>query len=126
MTDTNNDKRHFHRIFYNADVTLSSDSDSQSCQLVDISLKGCLLKFESPWNSSIESLYSLDLQLSDDVTIIMQVSVAHVIANEVGFKCEHIDIDSISQLRRLVELNLGDSDILERDLLALSTLNTDI
>jgi hypothetical protein len=53
----------------------------------------------------------------------MSVSVSHVIGNEVGFKCEHIDLDSISALRRLVELNLGDSHLLERDLLALSQAN---
>jgi hypothetical protein len=52
----------------------------------------------------------------------MHVSVSHVVGNDAGFKCEHIDIDSISQLRRLVELNLGDSQMLERDLLALTEI----
>ncbi len=125
MTEIINDKRQFHRIFYNADASLLNiDSDSQvvPCKLVDISLKGCLLKFESPWSAPLENVYTLNLQLSEEIKINMQVSVSHVIANEVGFKCEHIDIDSISQLRRLVELNLGDSDILERDILALSEL----
>jgi len=123
MTDLTNEKRHFHRIFYNADVTLSSESETQTCKLVDISLKGCLLRFETAWTGNLEGLYTLNLQLSDDVSISMQVTVAHIVDNEAGFKCEHIDIDSISQLRRLVELNIGDSDILERDLQALTTLN---
>lgn len=82
MTDIINDKRHFHRIFYNADVTLSNDSCSHPCKLVDISLKGCLLKFESPWTAPLEDIYTLTLQLSDDVSITMQVSVAHVIGDE--------------------------------------------
>ena len=123
MTELSNDKRRFHRIFYNADVTLASESETQTCKLVDISLKGCLLKFETPWTNNLEDIYTLNLQLSDNVSITMQVSVAHVVGNEAGFKCEHIDIDSISQLRRLVELNLGDSDILERDLLALTAID---
>ena len=120
MPDITNDKRHFHRIFYNANVTLTSDTNSQPCQLIDISLKGCLLEFDNPWSAPLENIYSLQLKLSEEVVITMQVSPTHVIGNNAGFKCEHIDIDSISQLRRLVELNLGDSDILERDLLALS------
>lgn len=99
MTNTTNDKRHFHRIFFNSDVTLNNESTILPCKLVDISLK---------------------LKLSDEISITMQTSVAHVVGSSVGFKCEHIDIDSISQLRRLVELNLGDSDLLERDLLALT------
>lgn len=123
MAERTNEKRNFHRIFYNADVTLTAESNTLPCKLVDISLKGCLLKFDSPWTGDLESIYTLNLQLSDELTINMQVSVAHVIGNEAGFKCEHIDIESISQLRRLVELNLGDSDILERDLLALTALN---
>ncbi len=125
MTNIINDKRHFHRIFYKADVTLSNDSSSYPCKLVDISLKGCLLKFESAWTAPLDDIYTLNLQLSDEISIIMQVSVSHVIGDEAGFKCEHIDIDSISQLRRLVELNLGNSDILERDLLALTAISTD-
>jgi len=122
MSEQTNEKRNFHRIFYNTDVTLTTESNTLPCKLVDISLKGCLLKFETPWTGNLERIYTLNLQLSDDLTINMQVSVAHVIDNEAGFKCEHIDIESISQLRRLVELNLGDSTILERDLLALTAM----
>lgn len=123
MTDSNTEKRHFHRIFYNSDATLSHGTSVTSCKIIDISLKGCLLQFDEPWNSPLEDNYSLNLQLSDDVKITMQLKVTHVIGNDAGFKCEHIDIDSISQLRRLVELNLGDSEMLERDLLALTALS---
>ena len=118
--DKTENKRHFHRIIYNAEATLSGNHASHSCNIIDLSLKGCLLRFEQPWSDPLEELYTLTLQLSDSVNIKMEVSVSHVIGNEVGFKCEHIDIDSISQLRRLVELNLGDNTLLERDLLALS------
>lgn len=122
--ELSNDKRHFHRIFYNSEATLSSQSRSFPCRVVDISLKGCLLRFNTPWIEPLENLFTLQLQLSEDLSITMQVTVTHVIGNDAGFKCEHIDIDSISQLRRLVELNLGDSDLLERDLLSLADLNT--
>ena len=120
MTNPTNDKRHFHRIFFNSDVTLSNESTILPCTLVDISLKGCLLQFDKNWTGDLDSLYTLKLNLSDEISITMKTSVAHVVGSNVGFKCEHIDIDSISQLRRLVELNLGDSDLLERDLLALT------
>ena len=113
-------KRKFHRIFYNAQATLSSDDKSTKCEIIDISLKGCLLRFEESWKEDLEHLYSLSFQLSAEIQIKMELAVAHIIDNNVGFKCEHIDIDSISQLRRLVELNLGDCKLLERDLLALT------
>ena len=114
------EKRRFHRIFYNADAVLQRDEISYPCKIVDLSLKGCLLAFAEPWSESLETLYTLKLDLTDEISIVMVLGVAHVIGNLVGFKCEHIDIDSISRLRRLVELNLGDSELLERELAALS------
>jgi len=122
--DKSEDKRHFHRVLYATDAMLEGSETKMPCRVVDISLKGCLLHFEAPWSAPTEdSLYTLTLTLSDSIHIRMVLSVSHVIDREVGFKCEHIDIDSISELRRLVELNLGDSMLLERDLLALSGLN---
>jgi len=56
-----------------------------------------------------------------DSTIKMSGNVAHREGVQVGFRCVEIDIDSIAHLRRLVELNLGDEDLLERELSALIT-----
>ncbi len=115
-----NDQRKFHRIFYNSEAILTYKDKQWACELLDISLHGCLLRFQSPWEQkNIEELYTLTLQLSETTSIVMELSISHVIGNEAGFKCEHIDLNSISTLRRMVELNLGDSELLERDLIAL-------
>jgi len=116
-----NEQRHFHRIFYKSQATLSHESTQWPCELIDISLQGCLLRFDKAWEqTNLEMLYTLTLELSETTLITMSLSVSHVVDNKVGFKCEHIDLDSISTLRRLVELNLGDSNLLERDLIALT------
>jgi hypothetical protein len=49
----------------------------------------------------------------------MDVEVAHQENDEMGLNCKDIDVDSITHLRRLVELNLGDPKLLERELSAL-------
>lgn len=116
----NNDSRHFHRILYTETATLSCEEKIWDCQITDLSLKGCLLDFQSPWEEDLEKLYTLNLHLSEEAQIKMELVPMHIVGNKVGFKCAHIDIDSISELRRLVELNLGSSALLERDLLALS------
>lgn len=116
----NKDNRHFHRILYKADATLSCDNKTWLCEVIDLSLKGCLLRFDFAWKEDMDKIRTLTLQLSDQQQIQMQLSTAHVIGNTAGFRCEYIDLDSISQLRRLVELNLGDSVLLERDLQALA------
>lgn len=114
------DKRRFHRIFYNTEAVLDGAGTSYPCCIVDLSLKGCLLEFTQPWSGSPDTVYRLTFNLTDEISIVMNVGVAHMSGNQAGFKCEHIDIDSISRLRRLVELNLGDSELLEREMAALS------
>ena len=114
------DKRSYSRVIYFAEATLSDSKESWSCQVADLSLKGCLLEFQTPWSGETKSPYLVTLALADDVQITMTVSLAHLEGNKAGFHCQSIGLDSISKLRRLVELNLGDNELLERNLSALA------
>jgi hypothetical protein len=114
------ERRHFQRIFYSAEAVLSDGDQAISCNIVDISMKGCLLDFGKSWSGNRESSYRLQLDLSADVHISMQLRYTHGHSSQAGFACEKIDLNSITNLRRMVELNLGDSVLLERDLHALS------
>ena len=49
-------------------------------------------------------------------TIEMTGKVAHLEGCNVGLKCEHIDLNSLTLLRRLLELNTGDTDLMDREL----------
>jgi hypothetical protein len=123
QSQNESDSRNFHRILYKANAILSCGEKTWPCQVTDLSLNGCLLHFELPWSEDQESIYTLTLNLSELSKIKMELSIAHVIGDNAGFKCEHIDIDSVSELRRLVELNLGDSNLLKRDLIALTMIH---
>ena len=58
--------------------------------------------------------------LTDEQTCIqMEVVLTRTAGGMLGFICRHIDLESISHLRRLVELNLGDEQLLERELATL-------
>ena len=46
-------------------------------------------------------------------------TVAHREGRRAGLACQSIDVDSVTHLRRLVELNAGDPDLLQRELSAL-------
>lgn len=94
--------------------------------MVDLSLKGALLRL--PARSALKPgdpcLLSVSLaQL--DVGIAMAGEVAHVELEglRVGLLCRSIDIESITHLRRLLEINLGDAQLLERELKALIASN---
>lgn len=122
MTNSDQEKRHYQRILYNTDAILTDGATETACKVIDISLKGCLLDFEDKWPGNSVDCYTLRLALSNEVTITMVLRFSHGSGTQAGFKCEHIDIDSITNLRRLVELNLGNSESLGRELDALCGL----
>jgi hypothetical protein len=49
----------------------------------------------------------------------MQTVVSHIEGDRLGLRCVSIDLDSISHLRRLIEFNMGEPDLIERELAAL-------
>ena len=118
---TTDDKRKFSRIPFDTNVHLVSAEGSWDCQLLDISLKGLLVTTPAGWRSKAGDHYLVEMLTDNqEATIRMEVSVMHTEDNHAGFRCEHIDLDSIAHLRRLMELNLGDPDILDRELSELS------
>lgn len=111
-----NEKRHFHRVCHDALATLSHAGQAWSGRVEDLSLNGCLLEFSQPLPVDPALVYHLSIHLTYSILIEMDVALAHQAGNHAGFHCVGIDSDSVGQLRRLIELNLGDSDLLERDM----------
>ena len=51
--------------------------------------------------------------------IAMAVSLVRLDDVAIGFSCERIDLDSFLRLKRTIELNLGNAELLNRELSAL-------
>lgn len=115
---TKEQKRQFTRVSFDADVRLIKQSgEVWDSRLYDISLKGALIEAPRGWRGARGDEFLLEVFLAgEDIKIDMNVSVAHIEDGRVGFHCEFIDIDSISHLHRLMELNLGDEVQLEREI----------
>ncbi|MBI4997534.1 MAG: PilZ domain-containing protein [Rhodocyclales bacterium] len=113
------DRRRFWRAAFQADVWLLHESGDIPAELIDISLRGALIKVPLHWVGRIDDPCRLELTLADDAVIAMDAVVTHIEAEQVGLHCENIDLDSITHLRRLVLLNAGDADLLDRELAAL-------
>lgn len=116
-----NERRHFKRILFDADAELQCGDQACDVHLLDVSLKGALveLRDKTQLHPDAGQDVSLDIKLDDSVHIMMQGPVTHVEGDHIGVECSAIDIESITHLRRLVELNLGDSQVLDRELAAL-------
>jgi hypothetical protein len=119
MTDSHEDRRRFKRIAFDAKTELTQGDHSWPVRLIDLSLKGLLIEKPKPWLGQPDEPFKVDIHLSKDVDLQMEVRLTHDDNNHLGFICEHIGLDSVTHLRRLVELNLADHDELERELAAL-------
>jgi hypothetical protein len=113
------DRRRFRRAAFQADVQLVDAAGALPAELVDISLKGALVNVPARWRGKAGLVARLELRLADDTEISMATVVSHVEGSRVGLRCIDIDLDSITHLRRLVELNAGDPALLDRELAAL-------
>ena len=114
------EKRHFKRIPMDAAAILDCGGRRWPSRLVDISLKGALIEAPDDWVEATTSSCNLELLLDGGVSILMQGMVVHSEDAHLGFRCDHIGLDSISHLKRLVELNIGDESMLERELAELA------
>lgn len=113
---TENNQRRFQRIRFHASTQLIQADVETDVNLLDVSLKGLLV--EAPSSLTLDEGKTLEARigLEGGAVISMTVRLTHQEATHLGFKCEMIDVESISHLRRLVELNLGDSQAAEREL----------
>lgn len=119
MTDTHAERRRFVRIAFDAQTELSQAGNRWPVKLLDLSLKGLLIEKPQPWEGDPHARFTASIHLNDDTPVVMEVELVHDDHDQLGFHCSHIDVDSISHLRRLIELNLGDEAELERELKAL-------
>lgn len=119
------EKRNFTRIAFDASARLLKGDEDCPTKLIDISLKGALVEQPADLTVAKGDQVILYLLLSDEETEIrMQGKVAHRGADHLGIVCEHIDVDSASHLRRIVELNTGNEHLLEREIEALINFGT--
>lgn len=116
------DRRQFSRIAFHTPARLDCTGSRIDVVVLDISLKGALIRLpaETALNEGAVCVLRIHLDEAESGDLIsMDTRVAHVEGSKVGLICQTIDIDSVTHLRRLVELNLGDPILLDREFSAL-------
>ncbi len=112
------DRRRFTRIRFASAARIDGVVNTQ---LIYISLKGVLLERPEHWSGALNQAIDAEIFLDAGAVIRMQGSVAHLEDTRIGVLRRHIDMDSITHLRRLVELNAGDPELLQRELAQLGS-----
>ncbi len=116
----NQERRIFSRIHFEAHVSLDLMGKKYAAYLIDISLKGALVELTQTQAIPRNTMGNLHVLFEDSgEEIRAEICVMHVDGQKLGLVCLAMDIDSITHLRRLHELNLGDPELLERELAAM-------
>lgn len=117
-------RRQFTRILFSIKAELKLEDKIYSVSIHDISLKGVLVTAVASEHSLKGKNGTLTFSLSDNESkVTMDITVVHEQDDETGLRCNAIDIDSASHLRRLIELNLGNSEQFDKELSQLSRTN---
>ena len=110
-------RRRFSRIPFHCEARLFLPDGEHAVEVIDLSLQGALISPTDPsMYVTVGSHGTLKLRLDElGAGIRMEVTVVHHIAGCYGLVCREIDLDSVTHLRRLVELNLGNEELAERE-----------
>jgi len=116
-------RRQFTRILFSINAILEIEQHNYPVTIHDISLNGALATMPTIKDSLKGKLGLLHFDLANGESVVeMHIAVVHELNDEIGLQCNAIDIDSVTHLRRLVELNLGDESQLHKELSQLSRL----
>jgi hypothetical protein len=120
---TSQERRQFARVTFAAGAELITTQAHHHCQVLDISLKGVLLQLPAGPGPQAGQPCLVKLPLAGgaggDAAIAMAGELAHVAGGHAGVLCRSIDLESITHLRRLIEVNLAEPGASERELKAL-------
>lgn len=121
MSTENNGRRHFHRVRFDGQAFLTFESgDEWPVELMDLSLQGALVRTVDPLPEEHRTAYGyLRVPLNPDFHILLMIQVVRMDGRDLGLRVTQMDLESAQHLRRIVELNLGDAELLNRDLAAL-------
>jgi len=111
------EKRYFSRIKFACSAQLETDGARYDAELLDICLKGALLRSEESLALMKGDACVIRIFLpSSAVTLIFNAQVAHSSGNYFGFRFLEMDAETLTHLRKLLETNLGDPEKIRDEL----------
>ncbi|MCK5520789.1 MAG: PilZ domain-containing protein [Candidatus Marinimicrobia bacterium] len=111
-------KRVFSRVSFKSIVYLEKNKALYAGKLQDICLQGALIEIkDNSFKAKHGDQVVFRLELPDsDIKISSKCELVHKEQNQYGVRFEETDIDSMTHLRNLIELNIGDSALVSEEL----------
>jgi len=115
-TSIQSERRSYNRIPFNAEILMQCGHEEWSCNLLDISLKGLLVEPPDNLDINLDNPCGMALFLGEDISIHARVNIIRSSDGNWGLKWLQIDVSSLQNLRRLIELNTNNPAMLMREL----------
>ncbi|WP_059021474.1 PilZ domain-containing protein [Vibrio coralliirubri] len=120
------ERRQFSRVIYQVPTEISQGHVNVSGSVQDLSLHGLLIQCNESKQLSHDVPVQVRFKLENsDINIQLEATIVSTINTSMRLRIEHLDIDSISHLKRLVELNVGDDELLYREIEHLTDLGSE-
>ena len=122
--DIQQNQRQFTRISFIAAADIKQGSNTWPTEILDISMKGMLVSLPPDIQLSVKQPIFVRIHLGENQKAIhFKVSIIHVGCKQVGFEINQVDLDSMTHLKRLIELNLPDSSEMSQEIDAFSQIS---
>lgn len=111
--------RRFRRIPFEADVSLASADQTWSGELLDVAMKGAMVGTDTPLPLTLGAKCILCITLpGTPIALEFQAEMVHCEECHYGFKFISEDLETLTHLRKLIELNTGDAEATRSELSA--------
>jgi hypothetical protein len=116
------EQRHYQRISFVTTNEVEIDAVRYDATLADISLKGALVVLPAAAQPEEGKPCRLRIELGSSETVLsFEGEIAHVHGELAGIRFTRYNLETITHLRRLLELNSSDPDRVLSELFALAT-----
>ncbi|MBW2467015.1 MAG: PilZ domain-containing protein [Deltaproteobacteria bacterium] len=111
------ERRNFQRIPFETEVEINCKKEKYHGELLDISLQGALVcgKEIIPLEKGDKCELTVYL-LGSEITLLFNVEIVHKEKDRFGFKFTGEDTETMTHLRRLLELNIGSSEAIDKEI----------
>ncbi len=109
-------QRQYRRIPFHADGEVQIAATVYPCELLDIALRGALFRAPHPLPVAIGEAARIKIILADNqLELTFGAELIHHNDDQYGFLFASEDVETLTHLRRLLELNFGDAEAAEQE-----------
>ncbi|MCP4296292.1 MAG: PilZ domain-containing protein [Proteobacteria bacterium] len=111
-------RRQFSRVDFNARIMLRKGDHDVNAALIDIALKGALVEIDDEFPLNMDEICNFELHLNGtEIVLSIQAQLVYLSEDQkLGFKFIEMELDTLTHLRRLIELNIGDPKLVQKEL----------